>query len=158
MLLETAYVVAVQSHSVWVETIRRSSCGSCVAQSGCGHGLLQKLASGRRNYIEVFSGSLAAADCTVDDQVRISIPEKVILQGSFLVYILPMLTMLGGAALATGMIQGSQDLSAVAGAAGGFLLGVAVVRWRAWHHRSNRPMQPSLVALLNSSAENIRVS
>jgi len=113
MLSETAHVVAVKSDSVWVETIRESTCGSCVAQKGCGHSLLNRISSGRRNYIEVFSGKLAAADCTVDDHVHISIPEKVILQGSLLVYMLPLIAMLGGAVLATTIFQGNPDLLAI---------------------------------------------
>ena len=43
MLLETGRVVAVDADSVWVETIRRTTCGSCAVQKGCGHGLLNQL-------------------------------------------------------------------------------------------------------------------
>jgi len=120
--------------------------------------LLNRISSGRRNYIEVFSGALAAADCTVDDHVHISIPEKVILQGSMLVYMLPLTAMLAGAVLATAMVQGSPDLLAIVGAVGGFSTGVALVRWHAWQHRSDKSLQPSLVSLVSSSAEIITVS
>ncbi len=143
---------------MWVETIRESTCGSCDARKGCGHSLLNRISSGRRNYIEVFSGTLAAADCTVDDHVCISIPEKVILQGSLLVYMLPLITMLAGAVLATTVVRGNPDFLAILGAAGGFSLGVALVRWHAWQHRSDKSLQPSLVSLVSSSAEIITVS
>ena len=157
MLLETAHVVAVESDSVWVETIRKSSCGSCEAQKGCGHSLLSRISSGRRNYIEVFSGALAASHCAVDDHVRISIPEKVILQGSMVVYMLPLISMLCGAALATASVPGAPDLLAISGAAGGFVVGVGLVRWHAWRNRSDKSMQPSLVELLKPSDDIITV-
>lgn len=158
MLSETAHVVAVESDSVWVETIRESSCGSCAAQKGCGHGILNRISSVRRNYIEVFSGALAASDCAVDDHVRISIPEKVILQGSLLVYLLPLLTMLAGAAFAVAGGQGNQDLLAIGGAICGFAVGIALVRWHAWRHRADKSMQPSLVEVVKSSTEILTVS
>jgi sigma-E factor negative regulatory protein RseC len=40
MLTEQARVVALDAETVWVETIRQSSCGSCSARAGCGHGML----------------------------------------------------------------------------------------------------------------------
>lgn len=158
MLLETAHVVAVEFDSVWVETIRQSSCGTCAAQKGCGHSLLSRISAGRRNYIEVFSGALEASCCAVDDHVHISIPEKVILQGSMVVYMLPLICMLVGAALVTTISQGNQDLLAIIGAVCGFLLGVVLVRWHAWYSRSDKSMQPRLVGFVNSSSQIITVS
>ena len=52
MLVETGRVVAVEEDSLWVETIRQSTCGSCAAQKGCGHGLLNRYADGKRGYIQ----------------------------------------------------------------------------------------------------------
>lgn len=157
MLLETAHVVAVETQSVWVETIRKSTCGSCAAQKGCGHGLLNKIAPGRRSYIEVFSGALAASQCTVDDHVRISIPEKVLLRGSMIVYMLPLVSMLLGATITTTVVQGDQDLLAIFGAVAGFALGVGLVRWHAWQTRSDKSLQPTLVELVSSSVEPVTV-
>ncbi len=119
---------------------------------------MNKFSSGRRNTIEVFSGALAASHCAVNDHVRISIPEKVILQGSLLVYMLPLLAMLLGAALAATSGQGSQDVQAIAGAIGGFAIGVALVRWHAWHNRSNVSVQPRLVEIVSHSADVIAVA
>ena len=44
MLIETGRVVAVEANeeALWVETIRQSTCGSCAANKGCGHGLLNR--------------------------------------------------------------------------------------------------------------------
>ena len=157
MLLETAHVVAVESDSVWVETISRSTCGSCAAQAGCGHSLLNRIAAGRRNYIRAFSGPLSATDCSLDDHVRISIPEQVIIRGSLLVYMLPLILMLTGAVLASNLTRTGADILALAGAVLGFSFGVALVRVHAWHHRSDRSFHPRLMGLVSSSLEVVSV-
>ena len=158
MLLETAHVVAVEADSVWVETIRQSSCGACAAQKGCGHSLLNRISASRRNYIRVFSGALEASHCSLDDHVRISIPEQVIIHGSLIVYMLPLVSMLLMAAVATTVSVANQDLLAIGGAVTGFALGLGLVRWHAWRHKSDRSMQPTLVEFVNPSVECIAVS
>jgi sigma-E factor negative regulatory protein RseC len=152
MLTETGRVVAVENDSLWVETIRRSTCGSCAVQKGCGHGLINQISDGSRSFIRVLPGSILPTDCAVDDQVRISIPEEVILRGSFIVYMLPLTTMLAGAAAAAGSFSGNQDVLAILGALAGFALGIAVVRWHAWHHRDDAALQPTVLEVVHSGS------
>jgi len=158
MLIETGRVVAVDTDGLWVETIRQSTCGSCAAQKGCGHGLINRISDGKRSYIRVLPGDRGPADCSVDDQVRISIPEDVILRGSMIVYMLPLLCMLGGAAAAVSMLPGSQDVLAALGAAVGFVLGFSLVRWHAWRHRNDRSLQPTLLEVMRPLNDSIRVA
>jgi sigma-E factor negative regulatory protein RseC len=146
MLTETARVVAIEPESLWVETIRKSTCGTCAAQKGCGHGLLNRLGDGKRGYVRVLeSQKLAAADCRVDDQVLIAIPEEIILRGSLIVYMLPLISMLLAAALATTVFPASHDGYALAGAFLGLLLGFSAVRLHARRHRHNQHYQPTLL-------------
>lgn len=158
MLVETGRVVAVDSQGLWVETMRQSTCGSCAAQKGCGYGLLNRFGAGRRGYIRVLSGKVATDDCVVDDQVRISIPEEVILRGSLVVYMLPLLTMLAGATAAVSVVPGSQDLPAALGAIAGFGVGLLMVRWHAWRHRQDRKLQPTLLEILRPATDPIRLA
>lgn len=158
MLTETGRVVAVDQDGLWVETIRQSTCGSCAAQKGCGHGILNRISDGKRGYIRVLSGKVATHDCAVDDQVRISIPEEVILRGSMVVYMVPLLSMLAGAAAAVNLLPGGQDLLAALGAAGGFALGFGIVRWHAWHHRHDRSLQPTLLEILRPGSDAVRLA
>jgi sigma-E factor negative regulatory protein RseC len=148
MLIETGRVVAVDADGLWVETIRQSTCGTCAAQKGCGHGLINRLSDGKRGYVRVLPGKRDPQECSVDDQVRISIPEEVILRGSLIVYMLPLACMLAGAATAVGLAPGSQDVSAALGAALGFGLGLVLVRWHAWRHRDDHRLQPTLLEVL----------
>jgi sigma-E factor negative regulatory protein RseC len=153
MLVETGRVVAVERDSLWVETIRQSTCGSCAARKGCGHQLINRVYGGRRGYIRVLPGSHALADCAVNDQVRISIPEEVILRGSAVVYILPLAGLLLGAAGAVNLGQGENDLLAAGGALCGFLVGIAGVRWHAWRHRGDAGFQPTLVEISRPASQ-----
>ncbi len=153
MLTEVGRVVAVEEQAVWVETIRKSTCGSCAAQAGCGHGLLNRLGDGRANRVRVLPGTAAPEDCRLNDQVRISIPESLLLRGSFVVYILPLVGMLGGAAVATTVYPGAGDVPAFTGAALGFLCGLALVRWHAIRHRDDRSLQPTLVEVLGPAVQ-----
>lgn len=149
MLVETGRVVAVEADALWVETIRRSTCGACAARQGCGHGLLNRIGAGRSGYVRVLRGPQAdRRPCEVNDQVRISIPEQVILRGSVVVYMLPMLCMLVGAALAVQLFPAASEALAAVGAAVGLGLGFGLVRWHAWRHRDDRELQPTVLEVL----------
>ena len=145
MMIESGRVVAVESDGLWVETIRKSTCGACAVQKGCGHGIINRLTDGSRNYLRVLPGDHSLSECSVDDQVRFAVPEAVILRGSLVVYVLPLLCMLFGAVLAVRAAPGNQDLLAAIGAAVGFAAGVGLVRWHAWRHRDDTTMQPTLL-------------
>jgi sigma-E factor negative regulatory protein RseC len=148
MLTETGRVVALEADSLWVETIRQSTCGTCAAQKGCGHSLINQISDGSRSFIRVLPGKLTPKACAINDQVRISIPEEVILRGSLIVYMLPLFSMLAGAVSAVNLFSGHQDMLAIVGAIFGFTLGVAAVRWHAWIHRDDSSLQPTLLEIL----------
>ena len=125
MLTESGRIVGIEADSLWVETIRRSTCGACKAQKGCGHGLVNRIADGKRGYIRALPGSRSLEHYNIGDHVLISIPEEVILRGSFIAYLLPLIAMLagaviggtplaGGKATVFGAILGSILLTAVA--------------------------------------------
>ena len=156
MLTETGRVVAVDEDGLWVETIRQSTCGSCMAQKGCGHGLLNRIADGRRNYVRVLGPAPAIAACAVNDRVRISIPDHVVLRGSLVVYVLPLLAMLSLAAAASFLWPTSQDLAAAGGAVTGLLLGFGLVRWHAWRHRDDCKLQPTLLEVVSPAPVGVR--
>lgn len=155
MLTESGRVVGLESDGLWVETIRRSTCGTCSAQKGCGHGILNRIAEGKRGYVRVLPGEHPVEHYNIDDQVLISIPEEVILRGSFIAYVLPLLTMLGGALLAVNGMPGNEDLLAVGGAISGLVLGYTLVRWHGKRHRRDPDFQPVLLRVVDTPAEAI---
>jgi sigma-E factor negative regulatory protein RseC len=153
MLTETGRVVALEADGLWVETIRQSTCGTCAAQKGCGHGLINRISDGKRGYVRVLPGDQAIENYRIDDQVLISIPEEVILRGSFIAYILPVITMLLGASAAVNWLTGNGDLLALLGAGGGLAVGFALVRWNGTSHRDDPSFQPVLEGVVTSAGE-----
>lgn len=140
MIYETGRVVALESDSLWVETIRSSTCNSCSAQKGCGHGILNKVANGRRNYVRALLVDRPASDFQIDDEVEISIPEQVLVGGALLVYLMPLLAMLAGALLLSQWFV--SDFVQFIGAVAGFCVGLLLVRVHAFYHRDNVDYQP----------------
>ncbi|MDG2047675.1 MAG: SoxR reducing system RseC family protein [Halioglobus sp.] len=158
MLTETGRVVGIEGDGIWVETVRRSTCGTCSAQKGCGHGLLNRISEGRRGYVRALPGEQSVDDYNINDQVVISIPEEVILRGSFIAYILPIFFMLAGAIGGSHFLIGQQDLLAVAGAAGGLALGFTVVRRHGLQHRQDPAFQPTLLRIDAPALESVTIS
>lgn len=154
MLFESGRVVAVESGFVWVETLRRSTCGSCAARAGCGQRLLNRQEGGGRGLIRALSGDgLKAADCRVNDRVEIALPEDVILLGSTIVYALPIVSMLLAVALASAVTGGTSDAASVAAAVAGLAAGLGLVRWHAFAHRDNPRIQPVLQRRLSAGPD-----
>jgi sigma-E factor negative regulatory protein RseC len=144
MICETGRVVGIETDALWVETIQRSTCSSCSAQKGCGQGLMNKALAGRRNQLRVLLGDLPAEDFSLDDEVSLSIPERALVGGAMLVYLLPLLTMLGGMMLLSQSYSG--DGPAALGALLGFVLGMLLVRLHASLIHNKPAYQPRIVA------------
>lgn len=157
MPLETGRVVAIEADALWVETIRRSACGSCAAQKGCGHALLDRRPEGHRGRIRVLPGALDASEFAVDDRVLIEIADATILRGSLIAYGLPLAGMLAGALAAAFWLPGHEDVVAVLGAVAGLALGFALVYRHGVRHRSNPVFQPVLRGLAPSPAYSLVV-
>jgi len=124
MIEETAHIVSVEEGHAWVETERRSSCGSCSAK-GCGTGALSKILGRRTQRLRVKN----PIDAQVGDTVILGIEEGVLIRGSLMVYILPLLLMLGGGLLGEALApqwesdpEGLSLLFGIIGLVGGFLI------------------------------------
>jgi sigma-E factor negative regulatory protein RseC len=150
MLTETGRVVAVEPGSLWVETLRNSTCGSCAAAKGCGHGIMNRLGDGHRNFLKVSSEAFPDGRFQVDDEVCIAIPENVLLGGSFVVYIVPLVCTLLVAGLSAALLPEAADLDTVLGAVVGFCLGVGMVKLHAWSRRNDARLQPRLLGPASS--------
>lgn len=130
MIEESAHVVESEGEYAWVETERRSSCGSCSAK-GCGTGALSKILGRRSQRMKVLNPVGAKAG----DEVVLGIREQALLMGSLAVYIVPIAAMLAGALLGQSLApqwgadaEGASALCGLLGLAVGFL----------WLNRYNR--------------------
>jgi sigma-E factor negative regulatory protein RseC len=153
MLTETGRVVGIEADGLWVQTMPRSTCGACAAQPGCGHGLLHRNAEGRRGRIRVVSGDGVVEQYSVDDHVLIGVAAEMILRGSFIAYVVPLLAMVAGALAAAYWLPRHEDYLAVLGAAGGLALGFVLVYWHSVRHRGDSGFQPVLLGFASPPAE-----
>ena len=124
MLREIGRVVAVETASVWVETIPSSLCGKCAARAGCGQGIVSRT-TGHRGLVQALeTATVRAQDCKVDDEVEIELPESAVLKGSLLVYLAPLLFGITGVLLA----QPYGEFATVVAFLLGLLVGFGFVR------------------------------
>lgn len=145
MLTENGRVVAVEPGCLWVETIRQSTCGTCSASKGCGHGIMNQIGDGSSSYLRVSSEAFPEGRFKVDDEVCIAIPEHVVLSGSFIVYIVPLLCTLTVAGIFAGLVPAASDVDTVVGALVGFSAGVGLVKLHAWSRRNDERLHPRLL-------------
>ncbi|NND65986.1 MAG: SoxR reducing system RseC family protein [Halioglobus sp.] len=157
MLTEVGRVIAVEGDGLWVETIRSSTCSSCGARKACGHGLANQIRDGERGLVRVLPGDAGVESCAVDDQVVISLPEEIILRGSFIAYVLPLVGMLGGALVALEFLPGNPDVLSALGAVAGLAVGFALVRLHSVAHRGDPRYQPVLLQNLGPVSQPLRV-
>ena len=140
MMKETGRIAAIEPDCLWVETIRQTTCNSCSAQKGCGHGILGKIGSGKSHYVRVLLGDSSAEEFVVDDDIDIVIPESSLVAGAMVVYLVPIITMLA-AAITVSQWQ-SGDFWVFSGSVVGFIAGLGLVRWHALNNRNNKNYQP----------------
>lgn len=143
MIEEQGRVVALEPGAVWVETLRKSTCSSCSANAGCGQGLLDKLGvQGRRGHVR----ALCDLQLNVGDAVVIGVREELLVRGSLLVYLLPLLGLFAAAMLADWFALG-EPLVIVSALLGLFASGLGV-RWRSARTSDDPALQPVVVRAL----------
>lgn len=142
MILETGRIVAIEPQGVWVETIRKSACGSCKAEKGCGQSLINKW-DGHTSYIWVLLDGRNPADYQLGDEIQIGIPEEVVAKGAMLAYMVPLLTLV--IATATAHYQFAHEGITTISAFVGLIIGGFIVRWHARRTRLDNELQPILV-------------
>ncbi|MFK7828394.1 MAG: SoxR reducing system RseC family protein [Congregibacter sp.] len=160
MLSETGRVVAIDEGGVWVETLRQSTCGKCVARSGCGHGMLNTaLPGGSRGLIKARLPEESPLLVQLHDTVEISLPERSFLSGVAMLYFVPLLMTVLGAALADGylvlvsMDQAMADLRVGVGAGLGLASGLLLLRVFTQRNANDQRFQPRVTARLPQPGE-----
>ena len=138
MIEERGRVVSIETACVWVETQRQSACGKCQAGTTCGHGLMNRLLpSPSHNYVP------ASCDfpVSVNDEVTIALPEQALLSASFLVYLMPLLTLFAG--LIIGVLAQLPEPLIIVLSLAGLASGFFGVRW--WTHSCARGLYKPVV-------------
>jgi sigma-E factor negative regulatory protein RseC len=120
MIEQKAKVVAMDDKTIWLDAQRQSTCSGCAAKQGCGTGILENHVGKRFSRIAVEKKE--AVD--IGQQMQLAIPEEALLQGAFMMYLLPLLSMFLFAFLATtlGAATWLETIAGIAGLFAGLLL------------------------------------
>lgn len=87
MITEQAIVVSCNNNETWIETQRKSSCGQCSANKGCGTSVLSKVLGNKFSTMKAIN----KIDAKVGDKVIIALNESSLLKGAFMTYMVPLL-------------------------------------------------------------------
>ena len=90
MIEEQAIVVGVNGQQIRVTTDKQSGCGHCSAQSSCGTSLLGQFFSRNRQHLTLETDMALSKG----DKVVLGLDNHALLQGSIIVYAIPLLMML----------------------------------------------------------------
>jgi sigma-E factor negative regulatory protein RseC len=127
MIEETARVIAIENGQLLLEAQTSSACGACAAKQGCGTSVLSRWVGRKFTRFQAPN----TINARVGDEVVVGLAEDVMLKGSLLVYLLPLLAMIGFALLADGLIAAdvaSRDLMVLVSAVTGFALALIIAR------------------------------
>lgn len=117
MIEEHAIVVAVEADgSAWVEASGSRGCNGCAEAGQCGVGLLGRALRARPPRLKL-SGDVSLVP---GERVVIGLPHQSLLQGTAIVYLLPVAGLFAGAGLGTLLFPGSEGAAMIAAAAGLF--------------------------------------
>ena len=95
MIEESVKILEIENNHLWVEGIQRSACHTCSAQQGCGQSLLAKWAA-QPVRLRIPLDGRDASSFEVGQNVTIGIAEHVMVRGSLLIYLLPLILLLLG--------------------------------------------------------------
>jgi len=123
MIEEHAVVVDVSGRNVSVEPDSQSNCGHCSAKSGCGTSILSKFFIRNRKPLRVETDLQLA----VGDKVILGLESNALLQGSLIIYAVPLVLMLVLPMLSSYLFV-SELISILSGAVG-LLVGLIYVKY-----------------------------
>ena len=125
MIEESAKVVELDGEYVVIETIRKSTCGSCEAKSGCGTAVLSKVMGNRASRMRLRN----TISARVDDQIILGLQERALVQTSFLFYLTPLFSCFLFALLGRYIDNGAGELATVLCGLSGLFAGLYFVKW-----------------------------
>lgn len=142
MIIETGRIVSIETEGVWVDTIRKTACGSCKAEKGCGQSLISKM-DGHSSYIWVLLEGRSPGNYQLGDEIRIGVPEDVVARGALIIYLTPLFILMT-ATTSAHLLFMNEAVTIFSGFAGLFFGGL-IVRWHSWRNRHNSDLQPVII-------------
>lgn len=139
MIKDWATVISWQDGIAVLHCEQRSGCGGCQSRATCGTGLLNQLGAPAEHQLRV----PCEQPLQIGQRVELGIAEARLLQSAVMVYFVPLVGLLAGAALL--QLLFANELSAILGALlGGGLAFLSVRRW-VGHLGKNGRYQPVIL-------------
>ena len=139
MIEETALVLEVRDQQALLQTQRKSACQSCSVKSGCGTSTLAKVVGNRSSQFIVDN----TLDLHAGEQVVVAIDENALVQGSLLIYLLPLVFMLASGIFAE--LFFAIELVTILFSITGFILSLFIVHYTLPRSTLNKTIQPHLL-------------
>lgn len=140
-------VVSASGTSVLVTSIDRAACARCANGQGCGGGVLGRLVR-RSGPLQVLADNHCGQTLRTGDAVVIGLRDEALVGASLLVYLVPLLGMMAGAAMGHALNLGADWVVACLGI-GGLLLGFAVVAMRSRQPQVQKRCRPVVLRRAN---------
>lgn len=144
MIEETGYVFAVEGDLAWVSLTKKSVCGSCSANKGCGTAALHKVLGKKQTHISINN----SIDAKVGDSVILGLHENALIKGVVVIYGLPILLMLFGAILPS--LFWDSEVASILSSFLGLLIGLFFVWIFSKKTAINIAYQPVLIRKVHS--------
>lgn len=152
MITEEAVIVSIDNDETWIETQRKSVCGQCSANKGCGTSVLSKVVGNKHSTMKAIN----KIDARVGDQVVVGLSEEALLKGASMTYLLPLLYLIGfsilGQWVSTYLQLQDNELLVIIFAAAGFYLGFRHVKRFSRSISTNEQYQPVILNKINHSS------
>ena len=136
---EQGVVLTADESWATVRMQRQSTCGSCAARSGCGNGVLSEVLG--RRVLELRLANVHGL--RPGDRVTLGIRDRALVSGAVVMYLLPLFGLIAAPTLLGAMLSGLSEGWLIVAGAGGFVLGLMVVR--RWLRTQGQRFDPVLL-------------
>ena len=119
MIEETAVIIECDGEYAWIEAQRKTACGQCDVNKVCGTSTLSKVLGNKSTRMRAIN----KAQAQKGETVLVGLHERALLTGSFMLYIVPIVSMLlfsifGKLVAQQWLIQSEEGLSIIFGLIG----------------------------------------
>jgi len=140
MIEEQGKVIAVDSDKVTIECITRSACSACASKKSCSSGVVSNAFGEQVQHF--YFDKQDQGELNSGDQVTIGIAEQSLLQGAFLVYLLPLFSFILAALFADIILHTPELITIISAFIAG---GLAYLLSRHLLAKSKQSLQPILL-------------
>ncbi len=156
MIEETAIVVKCEGEFAWVEAQRKSACGQCGVNKACGTGTIAKIWSRKTTQMKAIN----KAQAHVGETVLIGLQESALVQGSLIIYLLPIVSLVLFAIFGEQMAEqwqlASAEATSIVFGIIGFVLAGILIKIFSRHIQSDVRYQPVILKRL-STLDNLSI-